>query len=74
LLDKALLTITGTLAAAALGRRYCSVSCAGIAAVDAGMRITVPLVISIMTSPVVLAMAASLASITILHAACARAG
>ncbi len=71
LLGLALLTIIGALVAAALGRRYRSVSragaagCAGIAAVDAAALTTVPLVIPAMTLPVLLAMAASLARITI---------
>jgi hypothetical protein len=71
LLGITLLTTIGTLAAAALGRRYRSVSragaagCAGIAAVDAAVLTTVSLVIPAMTLPVVLAMAASLARITI---------
>ena len=67
----ALLSIIGTLAAAALGRRYSSVSragaagCAGIAAVDAAVLTTVALVSPVLTLPVVVAMAASLARITI---------
>lgn len=70
-LGVALLAIIGTLAAAALGRRYRSVGkagavgCAGIAAIDAVALITAPLVIADLTLPIVLAMAASLFRITI---------
>jgi hypothetical protein len=70
LLAVALLTIIGTLAAAALGRRYRSVGkagvagCAGIAAIDAVALVTVPLVTPEVTVQIVLAMAASLARMT----------
>ncbi len=71
LLGIALLAVIGTLTAATFGQRYRSVSragaagCAGIAAVDAAMLVAVPLVIPAMSLPVVLAMAASVARITI---------
>jgi hypothetical protein len=71
LVGVALLTTIGTLAAAALGRRYRSVSkagavgCTAIAAIDALALITVPFVIPDLTLPIVLAMGASMARITI---------
>jgi len=71
LLAVALVTIVGTLAAAALGRRYRSVSkagvagCAGIATLDAVVLLTVPLVTPYVTLPIVLAMTASLARMTV---------
>jgi hypothetical protein len=71
LLAIALLSVIGTLAAAALGRRYRSVSragaagCAGIAAIDTAVLTTVALVIPALTLPVLVAMAASLARITV---------
>jgi hypothetical protein len=67
----ALLTTIGTLAAAALGRRYRSIGkagaagCAGIAVIDALALMTVPFVIPAWTLPIVLAMGASVARITI---------
>ena len=70
LLAVALLTIIGTLATAALGQRYRSVGkagvagCAGVAVIDAVALITVPLVAPDVTLPIVLAMAASLARMT----------
>ncbi len=70
LLAVALLTIIGTLVAAALGRRYRPVGkagvtgCAGIAAIDAVALVTVPLVTPDVKLPIVLAMAASLARMT----------
>jgi hypothetical protein len=60
----------GTLAAATLGQRYRSVAnagvagCAGIAVIDAAALITVPLVTPDVSLPIVLAMAASLARLT----------
>ena len=70
LLVIALLTIIGTLVAAALGQRYRSVAnagvagCAGITVIDAAALITVPLVTPDVSLPIVLAMAASLARLT----------
>jgi hypothetical protein len=67
----ALLLIIGALAAAAFGRRYHSVSraaaagCAGITAVDATLLIAVPFATAAMTMPESVAMAASLARITL---------
>lgn len=70
-LGMALLLIIGALAAAAFGRRYHSVSragaagCAGITAVDATLLIAVPFATAAMTMPESVAMAASLARITL---------
>jgi hypothetical protein len=71
LLGVALLLTIGALATAACGQRYRSVGraaaagCAGITAVDAALVITVPLVIPAMTFAPTVAMAASLARITV---------
>lgn len=65
-----LLMIIGTLAAAAFGRRYRSANlaaaagCTGITAIDAALVITVPFVIPMMTAPLLLALAVSLARMT----------
>jgi hypothetical protein len=70
MLGIALLTIIGSLAAAALGQQYrsvgkaCVAGCAGIAAIDVAALVTVPLVTPAVTLPIVLAMAASLARLT----------
>jgi hypothetical protein len=70
LIGAALITVTGLLAAAALGKRYrpvgqaATAGCAGIAALDATLLIAAPLAARPIIWPLVLAMAASAARIT----------
>lgn len=67
----ALVTVTGLLAAAALGGNYRSVSragtagCIGIAALDITMLIAVPLAVPAVTWPLILAATASAARMAI---------